>query len=144
MEGRSPKYIFVTGGVVSSLGKGLAAASVGCLLEAHRLRSGGAHVELKERNGGTEPQVHFRYRRSRFIAGQRPGRCFGRVPSRGSPLAIGRRPRRAEGAQWRDGAPSTFSLPAESFHRWAKAWPLLRSGAFSRLTACDRAAPTSS
>ncbi len=29
------KYIFVTGGVVSSLGKGLASASVGCLLEAH-------------------------------------------------------------------------------------------------------------
>ena len=30
----SAKYIFVTGGVVSSLGKGLAAASIGCLLEA--------------------------------------------------------------------------------------------------------------
>ena len=30
------KYIFVTGGVVSSLGKGLAAASVGRLLEDHR------------------------------------------------------------------------------------------------------------
>jgi CTP synthase len=29
-----PKYIFVTGGVVSSLGKGIAAASIGCLLEA--------------------------------------------------------------------------------------------------------------
>jgi len=29
-----PKYIFVTGGVVSSLGKGLAASSIGCLLEA--------------------------------------------------------------------------------------------------------------
>ena len=28
------KYVFVTGGVVSSLGKGLAAASIGCLLEA--------------------------------------------------------------------------------------------------------------
>ncbi|MCZ2079450.1 MAG: CTP synthase [Bryobacteraceae bacterium] len=28
-----PKYIFVTGGVVSSLGKGIAAASIGCLLE---------------------------------------------------------------------------------------------------------------
>ena len=27
------KYIFVTGGVVSSLGKGLAAASIGTLLE---------------------------------------------------------------------------------------------------------------
>jgi len=30
----APKYIFVTGGVVSSLGKGLAAASIGSLLEA--------------------------------------------------------------------------------------------------------------
>ncbi|HVC20782.1 MAG TPA: CTP synthase [Vicinamibacterales bacterium] len=34
-ERRAPKYIFVTGGVVSSLGKGLAAASIGCLLEGH-------------------------------------------------------------------------------------------------------------
>ncbi len=33
-----PKYIFVTGGVVSSLGKGLAAASIGCLLESRGLR----------------------------------------------------------------------------------------------------------
>jgi CTP synthase len=33
-----PKYIFVTGGVVSSLGKGLAASSVGCLLEARGLK----------------------------------------------------------------------------------------------------------
>ncbi len=32
---RTPKYIFITGGVVSSLGKGLAAASIGCLLEGH-------------------------------------------------------------------------------------------------------------
>lgn len=33
-----PKYIFVTGGVVSSLGKGLAASSIGCLLERRGLR----------------------------------------------------------------------------------------------------------
>src|SRR6266481_3402317 len=33
-----PKYIFVTGGVVSSLGKGLAASSIGALLEARGLR----------------------------------------------------------------------------------------------------------
>src|SRR6202045_3745469 len=32
------KYIFVTGGVVSSLGKGIAAASLGCLLECRGLR----------------------------------------------------------------------------------------------------------
>jgi CTP synthase len=34
----APKYIFVTGGVVSSLGKGVAAASMGCLLESRGLR----------------------------------------------------------------------------------------------------------
>jgi len=34
----SAKYIFVTGGVLSSLGKGLAAASIGCLLESRGLR----------------------------------------------------------------------------------------------------------
>ena len=32
-----PKFIFVTGGVVSSLGKGIAAASIGCLLESRGL-----------------------------------------------------------------------------------------------------------
>ena len=34
----APKYIFVTGGVVSSLGKGVAAASIGCLLEGRGLK----------------------------------------------------------------------------------------------------------
>jgi len=33
-----PKYIFVTGGVVSSLGKGLAASSIGALLESRSLK----------------------------------------------------------------------------------------------------------
>jgi CTP synthase len=37
-EQRPVKYIFVTGGVVSSLGKGLAAASLGSLLEGHGYR----------------------------------------------------------------------------------------------------------
>ncbi len=37
-DGRPVKYIFVTGGVVSSLGKGLAAASIGALLEGHGYR----------------------------------------------------------------------------------------------------------
>ncbi len=37
-EQKAVKYIFVTGGVVSSLGKGLAAASIGCLLEGHGYR----------------------------------------------------------------------------------------------------------
>ena len=34
----SAKYIFVTGGVVSSLGKGMAAASIGCLLESRGMQ----------------------------------------------------------------------------------------------------------
>src|SRR5258708_18065562 len=34
----SAKYVFVTGGVVSSLGKGLAAASIGSLLESRGLK----------------------------------------------------------------------------------------------------------
>jgi CTP synthase len=37
-QATTPKFIFVTGGVVSSLGKGLAAASIGCLLESRGLR----------------------------------------------------------------------------------------------------------
>lgn len=35
---RTPKYVFVTGGVVSSLGKGIAAASLGRLLKARGLK----------------------------------------------------------------------------------------------------------
>ncbi len=39
-RGKSTKFIFVTGGVVSSVGKGLAAASVGALLEGRGLNIG--------------------------------------------------------------------------------------------------------
>ena len=35
---KSPKYIFVTGGVLSGLGKGVTAASIGCILKARGLR----------------------------------------------------------------------------------------------------------
>ncbi len=38
MSARSPKYVFVTGGVVSSLGKGITAASLGRLLKARGLK----------------------------------------------------------------------------------------------------------
>ncbi len=38
MSDRATKFIFVTGGVLSSLGKGLASASIGALLEARGLR----------------------------------------------------------------------------------------------------------
>src|SRR4028119_431565 len=41
MTQNNTKYLFVTGGVVSSLGKGLAASSIGCLLEAR-----GARVQM--------------------------------------------------------------------------------------------------
>src|SRR3989338_3356616 len=37
-KSRMPRYIFMTGGVVSSLGKGIASASLGKLLEARGLR----------------------------------------------------------------------------------------------------------
>ena len=33
-----PKYIFVTGGVISSLGKGITSASIGRLLESRGLK----------------------------------------------------------------------------------------------------------
>jgi len=44
MSRKPTKYVFVTGGVVSSIGKGLACASVGTLLEARGLRI--THVKL--------------------------------------------------------------------------------------------------
>ena len=34
----TPKFIFITGGVVSSLGKGIASASIGSLLESEGLK----------------------------------------------------------------------------------------------------------
>ena len=44
MSRKPTKYVFVTGGVVSSIGKGLASASIGALLEARGLRV--THVKL--------------------------------------------------------------------------------------------------
>src|SRR6266700_8304399 len=38
MAGVKTKFIFVTGGVVSSLGKGLASASIGALMESRGLK----------------------------------------------------------------------------------------------------------
>ncbi|HRW80931.1 MAG TPA: hypothetical protein P5285_09095, partial [Desulfomonilia bacterium] len=35
---KTTKYIFITGGVLSSLGKGLAAASIGAIMEARGLK----------------------------------------------------------------------------------------------------------
>ena len=39
-----PKYVFVTGGVVSSLGKGIAAASLGAILESRGITV--THIKL--------------------------------------------------------------------------------------------------
>jgi CTP synthase len=44
MSRKPTKYVFVTGGVVSSIGKGLASASIGALLEARGLRV--THMKL--------------------------------------------------------------------------------------------------
>ncbi len=65
-----PKYIFVTGGVVSSLGKGVAAASIGCLLESRGLRVTLQKCDpyLNVDPGTMSPYQHgevFRYRRRR-------------------------------------------------------------------------------
>jgi len=38
MANAKTKYIFITGGVVSSLGKGLASASIGALMESRGLK----------------------------------------------------------------------------------------------------------
>ena len=51
---RPTKYIFVTGGVVSSLGKGLAAASIGALLEGH-----GYKVALLKGTAQSDTRQHF-------------------------------------------------------------------------------------
>ena len=40
MNARGPKFVFVTGGVVSALGKGLTAASIGALMEGRGLKVG--------------------------------------------------------------------------------------------------------
>ena len=44
MARKPTKYVFVTGGVVSSIGKGLASASLGALLEARGLKI--THLKL--------------------------------------------------------------------------------------------------
>jgi CTP synthase len=38
VSARAPNYVFVTGGVVSALGKGIVAASLGRLLKSRGLR----------------------------------------------------------------------------------------------------------
>ena len=43
------KYIFITGGVISGLGKGIAAASIGRLLESHGYRITIEKLEVKKK-----------------------------------------------------------------------------------------------
>lgn len=38
MKSRQPKFVFITGGVVSALGKGLTSASIGALMENRGLK----------------------------------------------------------------------------------------------------------
>ncbi len=54
------KYMCVTGGVVSALGKGIAAASIGCLLEGHGFRVGLMKCDpyLNVDHGTTSPYLH--------------------------------------------------------------------------------------
>ena len=69
------KYVFVTGGVTSSLGKGITAASIGRLLKEekiadHRPRIGGDDVttfpalEIYRDRGGTTTPLAFRKSRA--------------------------------------------------------------------------------
>ncbi len=77
IDGRTTKYIFVTGGVVSSLGKGLAAASIGAPARRPRLHGHAAEVRpVHQRRPGHDEPVparrglrHRRRRRDR----PRPG-----------------------------------------------------------------------
>ena len=68
------KYIFVTGGVVSSLGKGIAAASIGCLLESRGLKFG---KPLAVRYGRVKLAEHIAQctgaRLTILLIGERPG-----------------------------------------------------------------------
>ena len=94
----SAKYVFVTGGVVSSLGKGLAAASIGCLLESRGLRVNlmkfdpylnvdPGHLPLPARRG----LCHRRRRRDRPRFGPRRSALPAHAPlSRDNNLTTGR------------------------------------------------------
>ena len=57
MSARRTKYVFVTGGVASSLGKGITAASLGALLKARGLQGAGPEVRPvhQRRSGDDEP-----------------------------------------------------------------------------------------
>ena len=53
------KFIFVTGGVLSALGKGVAAASIGMLLESHQYNSERAHCRRDHFNIYVEIELEF-------------------------------------------------------------------------------------
>ena len=60
-SGAPNKFIFVTGGVVSSLGKGISAASIGFLLESRGLTVSLQKVRpLSERRPGHDESVPAR------------------------------------------------------------------------------------
>ena len=54
------KFIFITGGVVSSLGKGIASACIGALLEAHGFKIKNVKIDpyLNYDPGTMNPYMH--------------------------------------------------------------------------------------
>jgi len=63
MDTQNTKYIFITGGVLSSLGKGITAASIGTLLKASGLRVGVLKLDpyINVDPGTMSPLEHGRY-----------------------------------------------------------------------------------
>ena len=73
MSRKPTKYVFVTGGVVSSIGKGLASASLGALLEARGLRVTIMKLDpyINVDPGTMSPYQHG-LRLDKFLAGEVP------------------------------------------------------------------------
>ena len=71
MSRKPTKYVFVTGGVVSSIGKGLASAAVGALLEGRGLRI--TTVKL-DPYINVDPGTMSPYQHGEVLRSGRPGR----------------------------------------------------------------------
>ena len=72
---KQTKYIFVTGGVVSGLGKGITAASLGRLLKARGLKVAAQKLDpyINVDPGTMSPYQHGEVYRHRGRRGDRPG-----------------------------------------------------------------------
>ena len=142
------RYICVTGGVVSSLGKGIAAASLGAILEARGLKvrmmkldpyinvdpgtmSPFQHGEVFVTDDGTETDLDLGHY-ERFVrtthraatATSRPASIYERVIAQGAPRRVSRR----DGA----GHPAHHGRDQAQHHAWAPATP---TSAWSRSAA---------